>query len=114
MPPEDVGIDPLSDPQNQHIGWAHAIREQCDLIRDGLLIHNEKYGSSIFRPVTILSSVNAEDALRMRIDDRIRKLSCSKITPQQERELIDDLIGYLINFRAYMANHEPELWSVFE
>jgi hypothetical protein len=114
MPPEDVSRDPLADPRNQHLSWTHSIRKQCELIRDGLLIHNEKYGSSIFRPVTILSSISAEDALRLRIDDRIRKLSCKNISRQQERELVDDLIGYLINFRAFMSHHEPEIWEVFE
>ena len=112
MPPEDMA-DPFANEVNQHISWSYTIRQQCEIIRDGLIKHNDKYGSSIFRPHTILSSSSTEDALRMRIDDRIRKLS--KCTSKaQERELVDDLIGFLINFRAYMSHHEPETWKVFE
>ena len=51
--------------------------------------------------------------LRMRIDDRIRKLS-KENTELEERELLDDLIGYLVNLRAYMHTHKPEIWGLFE
>ena len=112
MPPEDMP-DPFADETNQTISWSYAIRQQCEMVRDGLLKHNDKYGSSIFRPHTILSSSTTEEALRMRIDDRIRKLSkCTN--KEQEKELVDDLIGFLINFRAFMFTHEPETWKVFE
>jgi len=113
MVPEDIGVDTHAESRVQHISWSEAIREQCSLIQTGLLRYNEKYGSSIFRPVTVLSSVSAEQALRMRIDDRIRKLG-NAVTPEEERELVDDLIGYLINFRAYMHTHQPEVWADFE
>ncbi len=113
MVPEDTASDPYGDSTKQHVSWSEAIREQCSLIQTGLLRHNDKYGSSIFRPVTILSSIGAEDALRMRIDDRIRKLG-NAVTPEEERELVDDLIGYLINFRAYMHTHEPQIWGAFD
>lgn len=113
MVPEDIATDPYGDSNRQHKSWSEAIREQCSLIQTGLLRYNDKYGSSIFRPVTILSNGNAEQSLRMWIDDRIRKLSNAN-TPEEERELIDDLIGYLVNFRAYMHTHEPEIWGAFD
>jgi hypothetical protein len=115
---EDMGeyIEPTL---HQHISWKMAIESSCANIQAGLLKHHEKYGTAIFRPVTVLSNSNAEQSIRMRIDDRIRKLQnlerrfCLE-TKHEERELIDDLIGYLINFRAYMATHEPEIWGDFE
>lgn len=106
----------MSQPYNEatlHVSWRGAITKQCDEIKDGLLKHHEKWGTSIFRPVTILSAVSAEDALRIRIDDRIKKLQKAE-TKDQERELVDDLIGYLVNFRAYMSVHNPDVWRDFE
>ena len=102
-----------------HISWKMAIESSCANIQSGLLKHHEKYGTAIFRPVTVLSNANAEQSIRMRIDDRIRKLqnldrTFSIKSAHEERELIDDLIGYLVNFRAYMATHEPDIWGEFE
>ena len=115
---EDIVTNMESD-RTAHISWKEAIEKSCANIQAGLLKHHEKYGTAIFRPVTVLSNGNAEQSIRMRIDDRIRKLQnldrrfCLEIK-NEERELIDDLIGYLINFRAYMAIHEPDVWGEFE
>ena len=87
------------EPNGRHVSWKAAISETCKGIEDGLLKHHKKWGSSIFRPVSIISAASAEDMLRMRIDDRIRKLS-KENTELEERELLDDLIGYLVNLRA--------------
>jgi len=106
-------ISEYIEPDNPHISWKAAISKTCKGIEVGLLKHNVKYGSSIFRPVSILSAASAEDMLRMRIDDRIRKLPLAK-TEEEERELLDDLLGYLVNLRAYMATHKPEVWGDFE
>ena len=106
-------ISEYIEPDNPHISWKAAISNTCKSIELGLLKHNDKWGSSIFRPVSILSAASAEDMLRMRIDDRIRKLSSLK-SDEDERELIDDLIGYLVNLRAFMSTHKPEIWGDFE
>jgi len=106
----------MSEPSNNvtpHISWKMAIETTLESIRTGMLRHHAKWGSSIFQPVTILSSVSAEDAIRLRIDDRLRKLSQCR-SEDEERELIDDLIGYLINLRAFNTVHKPDVWSDFE
>lgn len=109
-------MEDMSEPynnQSNHTSWKVAIESTLASIRAGMLRHHEKWGSSIFQPVTILSSVGAEDAIRLRIDDRLRKLQKCR-SEAEERELIDDLIGYLINLRAFNSIHKPDVWGGFE
>lgn len=64
-----------------------------------LLDKNRKYGDSALDPVKIFHKGDAGDALRVRIDDKL-----SRINNQQEDEdedVIDDLIGYLILYKVY-------------
>jgi len=109
-------MEDMSEPSNnvaRNTSWKLAIENTLSSIRDGMLRHHQKWGSSIFQPVTILSSIGAEDAIRLRIDDRLRKLTKCR-SESEERELIDDLIGYLINLRAFNSIHKPDVWRDFE
>jgi len=115
----DIDNETTRDKVAEHISWKDAITRTCNDVHSGLLKHHEKYGTAIFRPVTILSSASAEQTIRIKIDDRIRKLqnldrTFSLKSAETERELIDDLIGYLVNFRAFMVVHNPEVWREFE
>jgi hypothetical protein len=79
---------------------ADQIRLICANITTMLLDKNRKYGDSALDPVKIFHKGNAGDALRVRIDDKL-----SRINNQQEDEdedVIDDLIGYLILYKVYL------------
>jgi hypothetical protein len=78
---------------------ADQIRLICANITTMLLEKNRKYGDSALDPVKIFHKGDAGDALRVRIDDKL-----SRINNQQEDEdedVIDDLIGYLILYKVY-------------
>ena len=108
----DVSEPNIEDGIESHVSWKQAITDTCANIANGLLNKQKQFGTAIFRPVTILSQTSASQALEIRIDNTIVKIqSC---TDDKERaRLVDNLIGYLVNYRAYMSIHEPELYGGF-
>jgi hypothetical protein len=100
-------MSPLSDTKESSVTsfpsatpTADQIRLICANITTMLLEKNRKYGDSALDPVKIFHKGDAGDALRVRIDDKL-----SRINNQQEDEdedVIDDLIGYLILYKVYL------------
>tara|TARA_Y100000015_G_C2373232_1_gene81158 strand:+ start:298 stop:636 length:339 start_codon:yes stop_codon:yes gene_type:complete len=107
----DVSEPKLEDESN-HITWKQAITDTCANIANGLLNKQKEFGTAIFRPVTILSHASASQALEIRIDQTIAKIQTCNDDKERAR-LIDNLIGYLVNYRAYMSIHEPDLYGGF-
>lgn len=74
------------------------IIQVCDQIKQLLLDKTSDYGSSFSDPLNIFSSASAEERVRSRIDDKLKRLQ----QIQEKREMnfsedtLDDLIGYLI------------------
>jgi hypothetical protein len=74
------------------------IIQVCDQIKQLLLDKTSDYGSSFSDPLSIFSSASAEERVRSRIDDKLKRLQ----QIQEKREMnfsedtLDDLIGYLI------------------
>ena len=74
------------------------IIQVCDQIKQLLLNKTSDYGSSFSDPLNIFSSASAEERVRSRIDDKLKRLQ----QIQEKREMnfsedtLDDLIGYLI------------------
>ena len=73
-----------------------AIRAECDEICELLLVKSAAYGDSIFNPVRIFSKSEPEEALRVRIDDKLSRI-LKGLSAGEDVEL--DLIGYLILMR---------------
>lgn len=113
-----MAIDTTSDfdmIDNARVTWPIAVKETMQFISDMLLKKHAQYGSSIFRPMTILSQSNTEEQIRMRIDDRIHKLqnmSLHDLENELGRRTIYDLTGFLINYCAFQHVHNPEVWRV--
>ena len=77
----------LTDSQRQ-------ISAVCDDVKAMLLEKNRKYGDSALAPVRILSHASPEEAIRVRIDDKLSRI-CHEQDDEDE-DVINDLIGYLI------------------
>ena len=79
-----------------------AIADECDAIKKLLIRKNREYGNSAFYPIGVLSGANAVEQIKVRIDDKlkrlqtIRQLDDVKIHEDTEQ----DLIGYLILLRV--------------
>lgn len=100
-------------PETSSSEWYRQISSTLDEYVFHILHQHTKFGNALFRPPSIFSGATVEAAMRTKIDEVIRKIGQHKDNCDKERELIDTLIGYLINFRAYMSVHDPDTWGSF-
>lgn len=70
------------------------VTEITDGIRDLLISKNRKYGNAVLEPVRIFSKASSEEQIRVRIDDKLSRIISSQV--DDDEDVIDDLIGYLI------------------
>jgi len=72
------------------------IEKECNTIRDFLLAKNEAYGDSAIAPIRIFSKSDAQEQIKVRIDDKLNRLMQGKNTLETDEDVVKDLIGYLI------------------
>lgn len=65
----------------------------CNNIKDLLHYKNHKYGDSALNPINIFSKLTGEEAIKIRLDDKISRIQNST---ELRKNDICDLIGYLI------------------
>lgn len=70
------------------------IERQCDEIKRMLLRKARSYGDSINEPVRVFSRADRQEALLVRIDDKLSRIS--KGNGDLGEDTILDLVGYLI------------------
>ena len=69
-------------------------------LKDLLLEKNRKYGDSALSPVRIFSKSDNLEQLRVRIDDKLSRIVSAQL--DDDEEVINDLLGYLILYRVAM------------
>jgi len=57
-------------------------------------------------PITIFAQGNAQDLVRVRIDDKLSRLKRGNDSIESDEDIVDDLIGYLILLRIMMGDDE--------
>jgi hypothetical protein len=77
---------------------AYYILRVCNDIRDVLLAKNRSYGDSAANPVRVFSKASPEEAMLVRIDDKLSRIMRGSEFPGDDT--ITDLIGYLILLKA--------------
>lgn len=80
----------LSDSQQR-------IQEECDFVKELLLEKNRKYGDAALNPIRTFSKANPVEQLKVRIDDKLSRVSNSQT--DEDEDVILDLIGYLVLLR---------------
>ena len=73
------------------------IEIECENIKQMLLQKNRAYGNSFADPVRIFSKAAPEEALLIRIDDKLSRIARGDAAGE---DTILDLIGYLILLRV--------------
>jgi hypothetical protein len=68
-----------------------------DEIEQMLLAKNQAYGNSALDPVRIFSKASPEEQIRVRIDDKLKRMQNQTPGDAEDTEL--DLLGYLILLR---------------
>ena len=66
----------------------------CNGIAEMLEEKNKKYGDSALNPKRIFSNASPKEQILVRIDDKLSRLSNQNI--DEDEDVVDDLIGYLI------------------
>jgi hypothetical protein len=79
------------------MNFQNRVEEELGRIGDLLVSKNRSYGNSALDPVRIFSRADPVEQLKVRIDDKLSRLSRGKSDAGFDPEdTIDDLIGYLV------------------
>ena len=73
-------------------------------IKDLLIAKNRKYGDSALSPVRIFSKADTVEQIKIRIDDKLSRISNGHGEDLDEDTVVD-LIGYLILLRVAQIDH---------
>jgi hypothetical protein len=75
---------------------------ECEAVKKLLLAKNREYGNSALEPINLFASASAEEQIRVRIDDKLKRIQTIRAlgtaTIPEDTEL--DLIGYLVLLRV--------------
>lgn len=77
--------------------FGEACRDVSNEIVDMLIEKNSEYGNSAIEPIRVFSRSNAQEQLRVRIDDKLSRLSNAE-SVDATNDAVVDLLGYLILF----------------
>jgi hypothetical protein len=64
-------------------------------IQEMLIAKNQKYGNSALEPLGVFSKLTPEQALFVRIDDKLKRIKNGSLEKDDE-DVVNDLIGYLV------------------
>lgn len=92
-----------------------------------LIAKNQKYGNSAIEPLGIFSDLTPEEGLKVRIDDKLKRIKNGSLDKDDE-DVINDLIGYLVLLKILqkdqknkqkkrlerILNEENEKWDFFD
>ena len=83
------------------------IRAVCQEIADLLVCKNRAYGDAALSPLRVFSRADNVEAIKVRIDDKLSRLSRGHDLPDESRDdTIRDLMGYLVLLRVAQRRKE--------
>ena len=74
---------------------SNKIKAKCKELEELLLSKNAKYGNSALEPLNVFSKANAVSGIKMRIDDKLKRIQNAGLVDATE-DTLQDLAGYLI------------------
>ena len=89
-------------------GVALEIAETCDEIKQFIIDKNTQYGNSALDPVRIFSKADAQEQIRVRLDDKISRLVRGDDSLESDMDIIDDMIGYLVLYKLIQKRKEND------
>lgn len=100
-----VEKDPNGKEQHEAVySTQDLIRIKCDEYKDLLLEKNREYGDSALHPLGIFSKLDAIEAIKIRIDDKLARIRYGGRKNIKEDTVLD-LIGYLVLMRVCEATN---------
>jgi len=79
------------------------IKKKCDDLKSLLLSKNDAYGNAALEPIGIFSQLESGESIKVRIDDKLKRISNRGINDNTE-DTVMDLAGYLILLMIAMDN----------
>lgn len=76
-------------------------------ITEMLVAKNKKYGNSAIEPLGIFSDLSPEEGLKVRIDDKLKRIKNSSLKNDDE-DVINDLIGYLVILKILQKDEKEK------
>tara|TARA_X000001382_G_scaffold120220_1_gene101605 strand:+ start:1281 stop:1655 length:375 start_codon:yes stop_codon:yes gene_type:complete len=71
------------------------IKEKCRLLEDLLVRKNDAYGDSALEPLGVFSSANASTGIKIRLDDKLKRIANAGLVEDTE-DTLTDIAGYII------------------
>lgn len=75
--------------------FSDQVGQVLDEIKNLLIAKNQKYGNSALEPLGVFSQLSPEQALFVRIDDKLKRIKNGSLQKDDE-DVVNDLIGYLV------------------
>lgn len=88
---------------------AKEIDAECRRLAEMLMKKNRAYGNSALDPVRVFSKANPVEQLLVRIDDKLSRIKRGR--GDEQEDVIQDLMGYLILLRIARRRGAPEATS---
>ena len=83
------------------------VSQVLDEISKLLISKNIKYGNSAIEPLGIFSDLSPEEGLKVRIDDKLKRIKNGSLDKDDE-DVINDLIGYLVLLKILYKKDQKE------
>ena len=71
------------------------IKRKCQMLEDLLVRKNDAYGDSALDPLGVFSSASASSGIKIRLDDKLKRIANAGLVEDTEDTLID-IAGYII------------------
>jgi hypothetical protein len=76
-------------------------------ITEMLIAKNQKYGNSAIEPLGIFSDLSPEEGLKVRIDDKLKRIKNGSLYKDDE-DVVNDLIGYLVILKILQKDEKAK------
>jgi len=86
----------------------NSIKRKCKELEELLLSKNEKYGNSALEPLNVFSCAGAVAGIKMRIDDKLKRIKNAGLVDATE-DTLQDLAGYLILLMIAKENESHDI-----
>jgi hypothetical protein len=73
----------------------NSIVEKCKALEELLLKKNDAYGDAALQPLGVFSTLKASDGIKVRLDDKLKRIANVGINDKTEDTLMD-CVGYMI------------------
>ena len=84
------------------------IKTKCKELEDLLLLKNAKYGDAALQPLNIFSKANAVAGIKVRLDDKLKRIQNAGLCDATE-DTLQDIAGYIILLMIAKDNESHDI-----